>query len=142
MQQAVEKDPNNAILYYNLGVINGEQGEFKVAKDYYLKALELDNTYTATYINLVGLILEGEGPIVEEMNKLVTSRKRSDLDKYDQLEEQRIGLYKECLPYLEKLIEIDPTNIEALKTAKNIYYTTDDLDNFKLMNVKLQELEN
>jgi len=142
MQQAVEKDPNNAILYYNLGVINGEQGEFKVAKDYYLKALELDNTYTATYLNLVGLILEGEGPIVEEMNKLVTSRKRSDLDKYDQLEEQRIGLYKECLPYLEKLIEIDPTNIEALKTAKNIYYTTDDLDNFKLMNVKLQELEN
>ena len=106
------------------------------------KALELDNTYTATYLNLVGLILEGEGPIVEEMNKLVTSRKRSDLDKYDQLEEQRIGLYKECLPYLEKLIEIDPTNIEALKTAKNIYYTTDDLDNFKLMNVKLQELEN
>ncbi|MBT6654913.1 MAG: tetratricopeptide repeat protein, partial [Flavobacteriaceae bacterium] len=142
MQQAVEKDPNNAILYYNLGVINGEQGEFKVAKDYYLKALKLDNTYTATYLNLVGLILEGEGPIVEEMNKLVTSRKRSDLDKYDQLEEQRIGLYKECLPYLEKLIEIDPTNIEALKTAKNIYYTTDDLDNFKLMNVKLQELEN
>ena len=44
--------------------------------------------------------------------------------------------------HLKKLIEIDPTNIEALKTAKNIYYTTDDLDNFKLMNVKLQELEN
>ncbi len=46
--------------------------------------------------------MEGEGPIVEEMNKLVTSRKRSDLDKYDQLEEQRVGLYKECLPYLGK----------------------------------------
>ena len=30
MEQAVEKDPNNAILYYNLGVINGEQGEFKI----------------------------------------------------------------------------------------------------------------
>ena len=23
-------DPNNAILYYNLGVINGEQGDFEV----------------------------------------------------------------------------------------------------------------
>ena len=106
MQLAVEKDPNNAILYYNLGVINGEQGDLEQAKKFYLKAIELDNTYTATYLNLVGLILEGEGPLVEEMNKLVTSRKRSDLDKYDQLEEQRVGLYKECLPYLEKLIEI------------------------------------
>jgi len=142
MQLAVEKDPNNAILYYNLGVINAEQGDFEQAKTYYLKALELDNTYTATYLNLVGLILEGEGPLVEEMNKLVTSRKRSDLDKYDQLEAQRIGLYKECLPYLEKLIEIDPNNIEAIKTAKNIYYTTDDLDKFREMNVRLQDLEN
>jgi tetratricopeptide (TPR) repeat protein len=142
MQQAIEKDPNNAILYYNLGVINGEQGEFKIAKEYYLKSLELDNTYTATYLNLVGLILEGEGPLVEEMNKYVTSRKKSELDKYDQLEQQRLDLYKECLPYLEKLIEIDPSNVEALKTAKNIYYTIDDIDNFKLMNSKLQELEN
>jgi tetratricopeptide (TPR) repeat protein len=142
MQLAVEKDPNNAILYYNLGVINGEQGDLEQAKKFYLKALELDNTYTATYLNLVGLILEGEGPIVEEMNKLVTSRKSSDLDKYDQLEEQRVGLYKECLPYLEKLIEIDPKNIEAIKTAKNIYYTIDDIDKFKEMNAKLQELEN
>jgi tetratricopeptide (TPR) repeat protein len=59
MQLAVEKDPNNAILYYNLGVINGEQGDLELAKEFYLKALELDNTYTATYLNLVGLILEG-----------------------------------------------------------------------------------
>ena len=29
------------------------------------------------------------------MNKLVTSRKASDMDKYDQLE-KRVGLYKEC----------------------------------------------
>ena len=142
MKLAVQKDPDNAILYYNLGVINGEQGEFDEAKKFYLKSLELDPTYTATYLNLVGLILEGEGPIVEEMNKLVTSRKASDLDKYDQLEEKRVGLYKECLPYLEKLIEIDPANIEAIKTAKNIYYTIDDIDNFKLMNAKLKELEN
>ena len=62
MKLAVQKDPDNAILYYNLGVINGEQGEFDEAKKFYLKSLELDPSYTATYLNLVGLILEGEGP--------------------------------------------------------------------------------
>ena len=142
MKLAVEKDPNNAILYYNLGVINGEQGDFEAAKGYYLKALELDSTYSATYLNLVSLILEGESALVDQMNELVTSRKASDMDKYDQLEIQRIELYKECLPYLEKLIEIDPANVEAITTAKNIYYTIDDIDKFKLMNAKLQEIEN
>ena len=93
MKLAVEKDPNNAILYYNLGVINGEQGDFEAAKGYYLKALELDSTYSATYLNLVSLILEGESALVDQMNELVTSRKASDMDKYDQLEIQRIGLY-------------------------------------------------
>jgi DNA-binding LytR/AlgR family response regulator len=51
-------------------------------------------------------------------------------------------LYNDCLPYLEKLIEIDPKNIEALKTAKNIYYTVGDNEKFKLMNAKIQDLEN
>lgn len=97
---------------------------------------------TLLHILIVGLILEGESAIVESMNKLVTSNKRSDQMKYDALETSREDLYKDCLPYLEKLIEIDPENIEALRTAKNIYYTVGDNEKFKLMNVKLEELEN
>tara|TARA_B100000795_G_scaffold186724_1_gene141939 strand:+ start:5710 stop:7020 length:1311 start_codon:yes stop_codon:yes gene_type:complete len=142
MQLAITKDPNNAILYYNLGVIYVEQGELEDGMVYYKKALELDDSYAPTYLNIVGLILEGESAIVESMNKLVTSNKRSDQMKYDALETSREDLYKDCLPYLEKLIEIDPENIEALRTAKNIYYTVGDNEKFKLMNVKLEELEN
>ena len=142
MQEAITKDPNNAILYYNLGVINGDQGKFEDAMTYYKKALELDNTYAPTYLNIVGLILEGESALVDKMNAIVTSNKRSDQAKYDSLELERENLYNDCLPYLEKLIEIDPKNIEALKTAKNIYYTVGDNEKFKLMNAKIQDLEN
>ncbi|KRO89078.1 MAG: tetratricopeptide repeat protein [Bacteroidetes bacterium] len=142
MQLAITKDPDNAILYYNLGVIYVEQGEFEDAMNYYKKALELDDSYAPTYLNIVGLILEGESVIVEAMNKLVTSNKRSDQLKYDALELSREDLYKTCLPYLEKLIEIDPQNLEALRTAKNIYYTVGNNEKFKLMNVKIEELEN
>ncbi len=142
MQEAITKDPNNAILYYNLGVINGDQGKFEDAMIYYKKALELDNSYAPTYLNIVGLILEGESALVDKMNAIVTSNKRSDQVKYDSLELERENLYNDCLPYLEKLIEIDPKNIEALKTAKNIYYTVGDNEKFKLMNAKIQDLEN
>ena len=142
MQEAITKDPDNAILYYNLGVINIEQGEFEDAMNYYKKSLELDPNYASTYLNLVGLILEGEEALVEQMNELATSNKRSDFEKYDKLKQDREDLYASCLPYLEKLIEIDPTNIEALKTAKNIYYTVGDNENYKLMSAKIDELEN
>ena len=142
MQEAITKDPNNAILYYNLGVINVDQGKFEDAMTYYKKALELDNSYAPTYLNIVGLILEGESGLVEKMNAIVTSNKRSDQVKYDSLELERENLYNDCLPYLEKLIEIDPKNIEALKTAKNIYYTVGENEKFKLMNARIQDLEN
>jgi len=142
MQEAITKDPNNAILYYNLGVINGDQGKFEDAMTYYKKALELDNSYAPTYLNIVGLILEGESGLVEKMNAIVTSNKRSDQAIYDALELERENLYNDCLPYLEKLIEIDPKNIEALKTAKNIYYTVGENEKFKLMNAKIQDIEN
>ena len=142
MQEAITKDPNNAILYYNLGVINVEQGLLEEGMTYYKKALELDPTYSATYLNLVGLILEGEAVLVEEMNELATSSKRSDFERYDELKEEREKLYSSCLPYLEKLIEMDPKNMEALKTAKNIYYTVGDNEKFKLMSAKIEELQN
>lgn len=142
MEEAITKDPNNAVLYYNLGVIYGEQEEFEEAINYYKKSLELDPNYSAAYLNLVGLILEGESALVEQMNELATSTKRSDYEKYDKLKAEREELYSSCLPYLEKLIEIDPQNLEALKTAKNIYYTVGDNQKFKLMTAKIQELEN
>ena len=142
MEEAIKKDPNNANLYYNLGVIYGEQGDIDEAINYYKKSLELDPNYSASYLNLVGLILEGESALVEKMNELATSTKRSDYEKYDQLKAEREDLYNSCLPYLEKLIEIDPGNLEALKTAKNIYYTVGDNQKFKLMSAKIQDLEN
>lgn len=142
MQEAVIKNPNNAILYYNLGVIYGEQGEREEAIAYYKKSLELNPNYPDSYLNLVALILEGESALVEKMNQLATSTKRSDYDKYDKLKSEREALYASCIPYLEKLIEVDPSNIEALKTAKNIYYTVGENDLFKLMTAKIQELEN
>ena len=142
MQEAIKRDPENAILYYNLGVINTEQGQFEDAINYYKKSIELDPTYEASYLNLVGLILEGEAPLVDQMNELATSTKRSDYEKYDRLKAEREELYKSCLPFLEKLIDISPNNIEALKTAKNIYYTVGENEKFKLMSSKINELEN
>ena len=138
MKEAIEKDPNNHILYFNLGVITAEQGNRAKARSYYKSAIELDPSYAASYLNLAALILDGEPELVEKMNSLGNSR--ADNIKYEQLQKQREGLFLEAVPVLENLTEIDPSNVEALNTLKNIFGTIGDAANFKKMKEKLEAL--
>ena len=129
MQEAIEQDPNNAILYYNLGVVNANEGNRDAAIDYYKKSIELDSSYEASYLNIASVILEGESAIVDEMNSLGTSN--ADNRKYDLLKVKREGLFLDAVPYLEQLISINPKSVEALTTLKNIYGTIGDTAKFK-----------
>lgn len=137
--EALEQDPNNAVLYYNLGVVNAEQGEKVKAREYYEKAISIDPSMEKVYLNLVALILEDEAEIVETMNSL--SNSRADNLKYDELKAKRESLYKECVPILKKLIAIDESNLEAVKTLKNIYGTIGDNDGFMEMKEILKKHE-
>lgn len=139
MKEAIEKDPDNHILYFNLGVITGEQGDRATARAYYESAIKLDPTYAASYLNLAALILDQEPEIVEQMNALGNSR--ADNRKYEELQKERQDLFLEAVPILESLIEIQPSNIEALTTLKNIFGTIGDTAKFRMMKSKLEALE-
>ena len=138
MKEAIERDPNNHILYFNLGVITSEQGDRNKARFYYERAIELDPSYASSYLNLAALILDGEPELVEKMNSLGNSR--ADNIKYEQLQKQREELFLEAVPVLENLTEIDPTNVEALTTMKNIFGTIGDVAKFNEMKEKLEAL--
>ena len=136
MSEAIEKEQNNPVLYYNLGVVSGELGEKDVAISYYEKSIDLDPTNENSYLNLVALILDGEQDIVDEMNSLGTSR--ADNQKYDELKELRENLYKECVPILQDLISIN-NNVEAIRTLMNIYGTIGDNTGFMEMKNLLEQ---
>ena len=119
LERASKKDPNNADLVYNLGVLSYESNDFFSAKNYYEKAIRLDPNYINAYINMSALILQGETKIINEMNSLGTSR--ADNIRYDVLKDQRLGLYRSVVPYLEKVIQIDESNRPAINTLMNIY---------------------
>lgn len=120
MQEVVKMDPENPSLYYNLGVASEQLGDKDSAKDFYIKATELNPEMVNAYINLAALTLSEEREIVEEMNKLGNSK--ADNKKYQELNEKKKQYYKDALPYLEKASELDPDNIDAMQTRLNIYY--------------------
>jgi tetratricopeptide (TPR) repeat protein len=53
------------------------------------------------------------------MNQLGMSKE--DNKRYEELEEERKEIYEEAVPYLEKVIENDPENVNAIRTTINIY---------------------
>ena len=129
-KEAIRLKPNDHILFFNLGVVNADQGNVEEAREYYEKSIEINPSYEAAYLNLVALILEEEPKIVDEMNSLGTSR--ADNAKYDVLKKKREALYAECVPILKKLIELNKDE-EAIRTLMNIYGTLGDNEGFMEM---------
>ena len=142
MTLAVEKDPENGILYYNLGIISSEQGESDDAKSYFEKAIEFKPDYTDSYVAIVNILLQEQTVIIGEMDKIAMSNKRSDIAKYDQLKEDLNEVWKKCIPYCEKALEYDPNDLEVLKLLSQFYYKLDNLDGYKEINAKIEQLSN
>lgn len=139
MEAIVEKDPNNPTIYYNLGVTSYEIGNTEAAIKYYNKALELNPKMTEARLNIAAAILSGEAAIVEQMNALGLSK--ADTQKYDELAEQRKELYRQALPYLEKVMVDNPENIEAIRTTMNIYYQLGEAEKAAALQEKLNQIQ-
>lgn len=115
LREAISIKPDDPQLYYNVGVISLEQGYAKEAIEAFKKAIELKPNYADAYNNIGVAILKKEEPIIDEMNNT------NDFKKYDQLNAKRTVIYKEALPYFEKVVEINPANKEGYKILASIY---------------------
>lgn len=139
IEEALKRDPNNAELLFNLGVLAAEANDAENARKYYNKALEINPNYADALLNMAVLILEGESEIIEEMNGLGTSA--ADDKRYNELRENRSKLYAEAVPFLKKVLEINPKNIDATRTLMNMYSVLGETEKFKELKAKVEELE-
>ena len=118
-------------MYYNLGVISGTANNHADAEKYYSKAIEINPKYSNAYLNLAIIKLDADTKLVQEMNGLGNSAK--DNKRYEELKVQREKVFKDALPYLEKVVEFDPTNNEAKQTLLNVYTSLDMTDKYKAL---------
>lgn len=133
-QEAIQRDPNNANLYFNLGVISANADQLVDAEKYYRKATEINPDYTDAYLNLAEVMLRPDEKFVKEMNKLGTTEK--DTKRYDFLKAERNKLFSAALPILEKANDLSPTNQEVEKILITVYRTLDMNDKAKALKAK------
>ncbi|MES2811107.1 MAG: tetratricopeptide repeat protein [Bacteroidota bacterium] len=137
ISEVLAKDPNNADLYYNLGVISSQASDKQTkidAEGYYLKAIQIDPQYKNAYMNLAVLKLDGEKEIIDAMNKLGTST--ADMKKYDALKVKRENMYRSAIPYLEKAYDLFAGDKDIKTTLLNMYNALDMTEKYKALKAK------
>jgi len=136
MQEVVAADPNNPVLYYNLGVSAANIKSFDKAEEYYKMALSLDPDYYDANINLAVLISDKAESIIDEMNSLGMSA--ADNKKYEALQVKLHGVYEQAIPYLEKAVELRPNNVDVLRSLMNIHSVLGNDEKAKMIKAKIE----
>jgi len=135
VNEVLEKNPNNVDLIYNLGVVSSNANKLDEAEKYYKHALAIDPNYFNANLNLAELKLRGDEKFVAEMNKLGASEK--DNKRYEFLKGEREKNFKSILPYLEKAVELEPTNDSAKKTLLSVYNALEMTAQYKALKAKM-----
>lgn len=135
---AIEIDPNNSKLYFNLGVVYSEINEYDKAYSSYKRAIEIDKNSFDSYTNLAALILDKQLPLRNESSKLGMTK--ADDIRADKIRKEIHDIYKEAAMVFEDLIKIAPSHRDALDMLSKIYYQLDDTANFKKYRDLLESL--
>jgi tetratricopeptide (TPR) repeat protein len=132
--QILEKNPNDADLVFNLGVLSMQADQLADAEKHFNRTIAIDPKYINAYLNLSGVILKGDKKLVDEMNKLGNSP--AENKRYDQLKSQRKAIFQAALPHLEKALELDPKNDLVIDNLLSVYGYLEMTDKHKALKAK------
>lgn len=125
LEEAINLNPTEPTLYYNVGVMNMEQENTDEAVLNFRKAIELKPDYADAYNNIGAVIIEKANSIIEEMNNNL-----SNFEKYDKLQAQQFEIYREAIPYYENAYKYDNKNISVIQTLMGLYQNLEMTDKY------------
>jgi len=145
LQNAIEADPTNKILHFNIGVTydnlaktEHEAKNHEKAFEYiekavtgYKSAIELDDKYVDAYYNLGALY-------VNESQEIQSIANEYDGEKYEQEMKRGQETMQKGIPYLEKVLTFTPNDKNTLSVLKIIYANMDDMENYKRIKALLE----
>jgi len=137
IKEVLAKDPDNADLIYNLGVVSGQNKDNINAEKYYLRAIELKPDYANSYYNLAAIRLDEAQVILNQMNKLGMSA--ADNKKYEMLKGKRVVVLENAVQLLEKTISINSKNKDAKEVLLSVYKALEMKEKAKILDAELNK---
>lgn len=145
---AIEKDPNNAVLYSVLGSLydakaNPKDGKslpeaemmkwYDLAEGAYKTSIEKDPKFFDSYFN-IGVLYNNRAAYIYDKIADIT-----DDNKYNEAKKGADDIYLKAVPYFEKAHELRPDDKPTMQQLKKLYAKTGDTDKYNAMKQKLGE---
>ncbi|MDG1842276.1 MAG: tetratricopeptide repeat protein [Crocinitomicaceae bacterium] len=135
MSEALELDPENKTLHYNLGTAYMSQKENEKAEASFRKAIELDPKYADAQYQLGAHLYNWAGDAKTEAGKLDYRD-----PKAEELENKANELLNRALLVLEKYITGNPNDKAVLGILKNTYGQLGNTEKWKEYKERLEKL--
>ncbi|WP_293916434.1 MULTISPECIES: tetratricopeptide repeat protein [unclassified Sphingobacterium] len=136
IESQLAKDPTNKTLFYYLGIARSATKETDKALEAYKKAIELDPNYFEANTNAAVTIMN---LVREDINKANNDRSLKPAE-YNAAVAAAKDKLKPALPYLLKLVELEPKNVDSLKYLKSYYDFVQDEAKSKEVQAKIDAL--
>ncbi len=133
LQSAIDAEPNNPDLYFNLGYLNEELGDQDAAIEAYKKAIEVDPEHKNSSFNLAVIHYNKAADMVKEANSVGLSKEEAK--RGADLRKQSTESFKEAVPYVENALRLHPDN----RTLMEITMVTYDRAGMKEKSAELQQ---
>ena len=135
LELAAEQDPTNEILWFSLGSVFDNLGNYDEAILAYQKAIDVKSDYFDANYNLGALYFNKAVLGINEANEMWKPRMtKTEAASQKKLEEDSKSMFVTARPYLESAFEVDPTDLETIRSLKDIYARTGEDDKFIQMN--------
>lgn len=116
---------------FNNNSAKSEYGE--IGKIALMKVLDLDPKNITASVNL-GIIYYNQG-----VNLINSMDIDTPLDKLEVIQDNSAKLFKQSLPFMNKVYELDPKNVKALESLSRIYHALNDAQKADEFNSKLEK---
>lgn len=129
---AIEKDPENPILYFSKGTVMEGLEDKDGAEEAYKKAIELDPDYFDPTYNLGALYFNTAVEYLDEIQEI------KDVKKYNEEKKVADQYFEDALPYLERAHELNPEDRATMASLVELYARTNASEKWEKMRAKLK----
>jgi len=142
LELAAEQDPTNEILWFSLGSVFDNLGNYEEAIIAYQKAIGVKSDYFDANYNLGALYFNKAVLGINEANEMWKPRMtKTEAAKQKKLEDDSKAMFVTARPYLESAFQVDPSDVETIRSLKDIYARTGEDDKFIQMNNLLKGMQ-
>jgi len=133
LEKALQIDKSNPSIFFAVGTVYDQLGDFEKAEGAYKEAIALNPNYFEANYNIGALYVNEAADIQTKANDLPLDA----IKEYEIEKAKADDLLNKSIPYLEKALELNPEDTNAMVSLKEIYTRLGMTEKLQWINEKL-----